>query len=77
MGSISESGGDLPAVESFVKSVDGLDWPIGYGAGPTFDLLSIRFLPTLVVFDTRRVAVWSGKDLNAMLAAVDQALAAR
>jgi thiol-disulfide isomerase/thioredoxin len=75
IGLTSEMGNTVPAVEQFVKSVDGFDWPVGYGAGPTQDMLGIQYLPTLVVFDKGGIATWSSTSTDGLAAAIDAALA--
>lgn len=77
LGLTGEPSGYLPEIKSFLGSVDDVTWPIGYGAGPTMDMLSIRLLPTYVVFSASGKAVWSGHDLNRMQKALDQALASK
>jgi thiol-disulfide isomerase/thioredoxin len=75
VGLTSEMGPEVPAVKQFVESVDGFDWPVGYGAGVTQDLLGIELLPTLVVFDKSGVATWSSTSSDGLAAAIDAALA--
>lgn len=75
LGLTSEPTSYLPQIESFLESVDNVTWPIGYGAGPTLDMMNIALLPTYVVFDTNGKATWSGNNLTDMQAALDQALA--
>lgn len=77
VGLTPEGEAELPAIGQFLKSVGGVNWPIGYGANPTFNLLGIAGYPTLIVFDEAGRAVWSGKDLDAMTEALDQVLALR
>ena len=67
---------ELPVISSYVSSVEGLDWPIGYGANITFDIMGIDALPTLVLFDRSGKSVWVGASLHGLEAAVIQALAA-
>jgi thiol-disulfide isomerase/thioredoxin len=76
IGLTSEFGRELPAVEKFVESVDGFDWPVGYGAGVTQDMLGIELLPTLVVFDKTGVVTWSSTSSDGLAGAIDAALAA-
>jgi thiol-disulfide isomerase/thioredoxin len=59
----------------FVERADGVDWPIGYGAGLTFDLLGIQFTPTYVLFDRAGRSVWSGHSLDGLEDAAIRALA--
>jgi thiol-disulfide isomerase/thioredoxin len=75
IGLTSEFGRELPAVEKFVDSVDGFDWPVGYGSGVTQDMLGIELLPTLAVFDKTGKATWSSTSSDGLAAAIDAALA--
>lgn len=75
VGLTSETEQDRAAIEKFVSSVDGFDWPVGYGAMPMQDSLGIEVLPTVIVFGPEGGAVWSGSQLFEIEAAIDQALA--
>ena len=66
---------DLPAILRFDEEVGGMDWPIGYGANPTLDVLGVGAFPTLIVFGADGRAVWSGWDVDELPDALDQALA--
>lgn len=74
IGLTSETARDRATIESFISNVDGFNWPVGYGARPTLDMLAITGLPTVIVFESGR-AVWSGHELYDIEAALDQALA--
>jgi hypothetical protein len=52
-----------------------MDWPIGYGAGFTFQVGDIQFLPTYVLYDGEGRAIWGGHRLNELDDAVVKALA--
>ncbi len=75
LGLTSETESDRPKLESFIASVDGFDWPVGYGTMPMRDMLGIQVLPTVIVFDKDGRAVWSGSQLYGIEAAIEQALA--
>lgn len=60
LGLTPESPGELPEVSAYVASVDGLDWPIGYGAAIPLEVMGITALPTLVLFDRSGKSVWAG-----------------
>ena len=62
-------------VEQFMRSVPGFEWPVGYGAGPTLDMLGISGLPTVIVFGADGRARWSGHWLEGIEEVLDQALA--
>ena len=48
------------SIETFIASVDGFEWPVGYGSGPTLDMLGIEVFPTLIVFGADGRATWVG-----------------
>lgn len=75
IGLTPEGESELSMIVGFLKEVGGVTWPIGYGADPTFDMLGIVAFPTLVVFDTKGRAVWSGPDVDDLPDVLDQALA--
>lgn len=51
-------------ISQFVERTTGLDWPIGYGAGFTFELTGIRATPTYVLYDRTGRSVWAGHSLD-------------
>ena len=75
IGLTSETANDRPAIEEFINSIDGFDWPVGYGAMAIQDLLGIQVLPTVIVFGPGGAAVWSNSQLYGIEDALDQALA--
>ncbi len=75
VGLTSEPERDRAAIERFVSSVNGFDWPVGYGAAPTLNMLGVELLPTVIVFGPSGGAIWSGSQLYGIEAAIDQALA--
>jgi len=75
IGLTSESERDQGKIKNFIDSVDGFDWPVGYGARPTEDMLGIRVLPTVFVFGHDGIAVWSSSQLQGIEAAIEGALA--
>jgi thiol-disulfide isomerase/thioredoxin len=76
IGLTPEMNEELPQVKSYVGSVDGLNWPIGYGAMITLDVMGINAFPTLVLFDRSGRSVWVGASLHGLEEAVVKALAA-
>lgn len=60
IGLTPEMPAELPQVESYVRSVQGMSWPVGYGATITMDVLGIDALPTLVLYDRSGNSVWVG-----------------
>jgi thiol-disulfide isomerase/thioredoxin len=71
-----DSGSDAKAAEAFVKTIPGLDWPIGYGAEiPVQGVLGVTGFPTLILFDKSGRAVWAGHSERGLEAATVAALA--
>jgi hypothetical protein len=75
IGLTPEGESELSKIAGFLREVGGVTWPIGYGADPTFDMLGIVAIPTLVVFDAQGRAVWSGYDVGDLPDVLDQTLA--
>jgi len=61
-------------IREFIASVPGFDWPVGYGATPTLEMLGISGYPTLIVFGPRGTAIWSGHFLDDLPEVLDKAL---
>ena len=51
IGLTPDSGSDVPRAEEFIRSVPGIDWPIGYDARIPLGVLEINAYPTMIVFD--------------------------
>lgn len=77
VGLTPEKGDQLPDAEAYVKSVDGLDWPVGYGADVPLSMLGVDALPTLILFDRTGRSVWAGHDFSGLDEAIVAALAAK
>lgn len=75
LGLTPEQGDELESVSDVVTNVPGFDWPVGYGAEPTLELLGATVFPTYFVFDGRGELVWTGHHLTDAEEAVVQALA--
>ncbi len=75
IGLTPEDRRELGEVETYVNSVDGLDWPIGFGANLPIDLMGVTAFPTLILFDKSGKSVWWGHGFGGLEAAVVQALA--
>jgi thiol-disulfide isomerase/thioredoxin len=75
VGITPEGAVDRPAVEGFIGTVAGFDWPVGVGATPTLHMLGVSVLPTMVVFGKDGLAVWSSTSTEGLEAALDEALA--
>lgn len=74
VGLTAEEETDRSVIEETVKGVPGFDWPVGFGAFPTMDMLGITAYPTLILFDTSGRAVWSSNSTSGLEAALDKAL---
>ena len=72
-----ESGSQVPQVSDFVSSIQGFDWPVGYGATPTLHMLGVEIFPTIIVFGDDGLSRWSGISTVGLAKALDEALAAR
>jgi len=75
IGLTPEKGDELTAVNDYVASVDGLDWPIGYGADVPMDMMGVTALPTMILFDKSGTSVWAGHSEGGLDDAVVKALA--
>lgn len=67
-------GDDLPAVQEYVQSVEGLDWPIGYGARATLGAMNVRYFPTLVLYGRDGLSVYRGWSVAALEKAAENEL---
>jgi thiol-disulfide isomerase/thioredoxin len=65
---------ELERVKQYVETAK-IDWPIGYGAGFTYELLGIRGTPTYILFDRTGRSVWGGHTLDGLDDAAVAALA--
>lgn len=74
VGLTHESGEEIERVRQYVESA-GIDWPIGYGAGFTFELMGIAGTPTYVLYDRSGHSVWGGHTLDGLNEAAVAALA--
>ena len=77
IGLTPEGESDRKAIEGFMGTVEGFNWPVAYGATPTLDMLGVNVLPTMVVFGKDGRAVWSSTSTQGLEAALDEALAKR
>lgn len=75
VGLTPESKQELPTIKRFLQSVPGTDWPIGYGAIPTLDMLGIEAFPTLILFNRKGISVWAGHHPYELVNALDVHLA--
>jgi len=75
IGLSSEDGQAAQMVKNFVETRDGMVWPVGYGAGPTFQMMNIQGIPTYILYDRTGTSVWGGHSLDGLEAATVAALA--
>jgi thiol-disulfide isomerase/thioredoxin len=75
IGLTSEDGPAAQHVKNFVETRDGMEWPIGYGAGQTFQMMGVEGIPMYVLYDRTGTSVWGGHSLNGLEAAAIEALA--
>ncbi len=75
IGLTPEGESELSAIKQFIGEMPGFDWPVGFGASPTIDMLGIQFFPTLIVFGPDGSCVWSSFHTNGLADALDKALA--
>jgi len=65
VGLTPETGDDAARVRQFVEK-EKIDWPIGYGAGFAFEMMSIELTPTYVLYDRTGRSVWGGHSLDGL-----------
>ena len=65
---------ELAALRRYVDSVEGFNWPVGYGASPMFDALDIRQIPTLILFGRDGRSIWRGMDVATLGEKIDAEL---
>lgn len=66
LGLTSEAGADVEAVRSVVDRIDGMQWPIGYGAGMLNDQMGVRMLPTYTLYGPDGRSLWRGHSVDAL-----------
>jgi thiol-disulfide isomerase/thioredoxin len=72
-----ESNAQIADLKSYVASMPGLDWPIGFGADMPLDMLGVQGFPTLILFDKSGHSVWNSHSLEGLEDAAVAALAAK
>jgi thiol-disulfide isomerase/thioredoxin len=75
IGLTAEPASELPSIERFIRQVDGVDWPIAYGAIPAYQVTGISGLPTYVLYNRNGMSVWSGSRVDELEEAVVELLA--
>ena len=74
VGLTPEAEGERQKVEDYISSVAGFEWPVGYGAGPTFGMVGIEGIPTMIVFSPEGKSIWAGNHLEGLTEILDQTL---
>jgi thiol-disulfide isomerase/thioredoxin len=72
---LTPESNDSGRVREFVKHIPGLEWPVAYGAGYTFEMTGIDATPTYILYDRTGRSVWAGHWLDDAEDAVVAALA--
>lgn len=54
----------VSAVEAAIRRVQGMNWPVAYGAGMVFNQLGVNSTPTYLLFDKEGVGVWRGHSVQ-------------
>ncbi len=75
VGFTAEDGAEVQRVRNFVESKDGIDWPIGYGAGLTFQMMGVEAIPMYMLYDRSGTSIWGGHSLDGIEAALVPELA--
>lgn len=77
IGLTSERELEVETVKNFVAAKQGMDWPIGYGAGMTFKMMGVQAIPTYMLYDRTGTCIWGGHSLAGAEAAAVRALASQ
>jgi thiol-disulfide isomerase/thioredoxin len=56
----------LEDVQAAIRRVQGMDWPVAYGAGMVFNQLGVTGTPTYMLFDKEGVGVWRGHSVRGL-----------
>ncbi len=62
-------------VENYVAGVEGMDWPIAYGAQMLIELMGVQGFPTYTIYDRAGKSVFSDHTLRGAEDAIVAALA--
>lgn len=74
IGLTSEPASYLPEIESVLGRFDGIDWPVGYGAGMVNGQLGVTMIPNYTLFDPQGRSVWRGHSIAELEAVLSQRL---
>jgi thiol-disulfide isomerase/thioredoxin len=75
IGLSEESGQRAIHLRNLVETRPGLDWPIGYGAGFAYEVLSVYGTPTYILYDRDGRSVWRQPSIGGLEEAVVKLLA--
>jgi thiol-disulfide isomerase/thioredoxin len=75
VGLTKEPASMLGQIRRFNQRVEGVDWPIGYGAWMAVEALEIDAWPTYIIYDRSGVSVWAGHSVDELEDAVVALLA--
>lgn len=64
LGLTSEPASRIGTIEAAIARVDGMDWPVAYGAGVVHSKMNVSMIPTYVLFDKEGRSVWRGHSLD-------------
>ena len=74
IGLTREDARALPEIKDFLRQT-GITWVNGYGASPTFDALSVEYIPAVFVIDRQGEIVWNEDAGGTLDEALERALA--
>ncbi|MEQ8849126.1 TlpA disulfide reductase family protein [Botrimarina sp.] len=66
IGLTSEPASSAEAIRDLADRVDGMTWPIGYGAGMLNDQLGVTMLPTYTLYGPDGMSLWRGGSVDAL-----------
>lgn len=75
LGLTAEPPAFLSQIQDFIRRVEGVDWPIAYGAWMAYDATGIDAFPRYVLYDRTGTSVWSGVTVEELEDAVVEQLA--
>ena len=76
IGLTREKADALPKIKGFLQQT-GITWVNGYGASPTFDALSVEYIPAVFVIDRQGEIVWNEDAGGSLDEALERALASK
>lgn len=64
VGLTAERPSKIEAIEAAIARVDGMEWPVAYGAGMIHSKMNVSMIPTYILFDPEGRSVWRGHSIN-------------